>query len=89
MPWMPGTPRRYSRRSDLFLVRVWTVETSQNSRRTTDTGVESSNSDSNDGESAEWRGKVQRVVSGESHEFNSMQGLVELLKLMLSKSERR
>lgn len=37
----------------------------------------------------EWRGKVQRVVDGESHQFSSLQGLVDLLLAMLLNNERR
>lgn len=32
----------------------------------------------------EWRGKVQRVVDGESHHFSDWQGLNEWLMAMLS-----
>jgi hypothetical protein len=39
-----------------------------------------------DGENSkvEWRGKVQRVVDGESHQFINLQELVELLETMVS-----
>lgn len=39
--------------------------------------------------SAEWHGRVQRVMDGESHEFKSLQDLVDLLSVMLSNNERR
>ena len=39
--------------------------------------------------SVEWHGRVQRVVDGESHEFKSLQDLVDLLSVMLSNDERR
>jgi hypothetical protein len=36
-----------------------------------------------------WCGKVQRVVGGESHRFESSQDLIDLLLAMLSKNEGR
>jgi hypothetical protein len=39
--------------------------------------------------SVEWHGRVQRVMDGESHEFKSLQDLVDLLSVMVSNSERR
>lgn len=36
-----------------------------------------------------WRGKVLRVLDGESHEFSSLQGLVDVLLAMVSDNERR
>ncbi len=39
--------------------------------------------------SVEWHGRVQRVMDGESHEFKSLQDLVDLLSVMLSNNERR
>jgi hypothetical protein len=60
-----GTHHRY-RRSDLFLVRLWTEDADD------------------DGGQVQWRGKVQRVVDGEAHQFSDWQGLSELLMAMLS-----
>ncbi len=40
-------------------------------------------------EQVEWRGKVQRVIDGESHEFNSLQALIDVLQAMLLQNERR
>ncbi|MEO8288466.1 MAG: hypothetical protein ABI670_18730 [Chloroflexota bacterium] len=37
----------------------------------------------------EWRGKVQRVVDGESHQFTSLQELMDLLQTMILNSEGR
>ncbi len=37
----------------------------------------------------EWRGKVQRVVDGESRQFSSLQNLLDVLRVMLSNSEGR
>jgi hypothetical protein len=45
--------------------------------------------DKNSNNSVEWRGRVQRVVDGESHEFKSLHDLVDLLSVMLSNNERR
>ena len=37
----------------------------------------------------EWHGKVQRVVDGESHSFQSLLALLELLQQMVSTNEGR
>jgi hypothetical protein len=37
----------------------------------------------------ECRGKIQRVVDGEVHEFSNLQHLVELLQSMLPKTKQR
>jgi hypothetical protein len=74
----------------LFLVRLWTTDPSEGSN---DTKSDGSNRDDrgdkvdkdDGGDNGEWWGKVQRAVSGESHDFASM----KLLKAMLAKSERR
>ena len=55
-----------NKRSNLFLVRVWTR-----------------NSHDGSGE-PEWEGKVQRVVDGESHQFNDWQGLGDQIVGMLT-----
>jgi len=62
------------RRSDLFLVRLW---------------VKDANNSSDKNDKAECHGKVQRVVDGQSREFDSWQGLVDLLVVMLSSSKGR
>ena len=64
--------RNHLRRSNLFLLRVWAEESS----------------DAPDAEEAvRWRGKVQRVVDGESHQFSDWEGLTSLLVTMLSYSQ--
>jgi hypothetical protein len=91
---LPRTPHSHSRRSDLFLVRLWTTDAGETSN---DSRSEGSNHDDrgdkadkdDGGDNGEWWGKVQRAVSGESHEFSNMQGLIELLKAMLLGSKRR
>ncbi len=60
---------RHSRRTDLFLVRIWTGPTMDGS-----------------GES-QWHGRVQRTVNGETHTFDSRQGLIEKLNTMISAAE--
>jgi len=63
--------RNHLRRSNLFLLRVWPEE----------------DSDAPDAEEVvRWRGKVQRVVDGESHQFSDWEGLTSLLLAMLSHS---
>jgi hypothetical protein len=58
---------RHPRRTDLFLVRIWTGEGTQTPP---------------DGE-IPCRGRVQRTVDGESHEFEDWEGLVAALASML------
>ena len=40
-------------------------------------------------DTVECQGKVQRVVDGQSHQFDSWQGLVDLLVVMLSSNKGR
>ena len=94
MTELPGTPLDHSRRSDLFLVRLWTTDASEEPGDTKwDGGTYRGRADSIEksasGPARKWWGKVQRAVSGESHEFADLQGLLELLKTMLSESTRR
>jgi hypothetical protein len=63
--------RHHYRRSDLFLVRMWSEEAADGSGK------------------IEWRGKVQRVVDGESHQFGEWQDLCNLLLGMLSKDKNK
>jgi hypothetical protein len=57
------TKQRRLRRSDLFLVRMWTEDTEA-------------------GRTLAY-GKVHRVVSGEAHQFDTWQGLLDHLSTML------
>ncbi len=75
--------KRYLRRTDLFLVRVWTedaialVEADQ-----TGNGRNSVSGADQD----EWSGSVQRVVDGEACQFKGLQSLVDTLLAMLSET---
>ena len=62
------SPKRRTTRNDLFLVRFWLEE---------DLSSESE-------EQSRCAGRVQRAVSGESHEFNDWDTLVEALRVMLA-----
>jgi len=55
---------RQIRRSDLFLVRVWTEDVEGRGE-------------------AEMRGRVQRTISGETHNFRTWPELVNLLAAMV------
>jgi hypothetical protein len=62
---------RNLRRTDLFLVRMWTQDASDGSG------------------TSEWHGRVQRVVDGESRQFDNWQTLVAALSAMLSAEDGR
>jgi hypothetical protein len=69
---MPIHRSQYLKHTDLFLVRVWTE-------------VEGgADANGNVAGKAEWHGRVQRVIDGEVHQFNSLQALTNLLSDMLS-----
>ena len=63
-------PKRHLKHTDLFLVRFWTEEPGSRSESTEAVPV--------------WRGRVQRVIDGESREFNDWEALVGTLGAMLS-----
>ena len=63
-------PKRHLKHTDLFLVRFWTEEPESRSESTEAAPV--------------WRGRVQRVVDGESREFKDWEALVGTLGAMLS-----
>ena len=65
--------RHRSKRSDLFLVRFWAEDASMEKAMG----------------NVERQGTLLRVVDGESHRFNSLQELMDLLKAMLSNNEGR
>ena len=69
------TPHRiqHIRPANLYLVRLWAQD-----REGEDSAIPGS---------ANWQGRVQRVIDGESHQFDSLQGLVDLLLQMLSGKE--
>lgn len=59
--------------TDLFIIRMWAEEVGDEEM-----------GDGAGRRPTELRGKVQRVVDGESHQFDSWQALVELLQAMVS-----
>jgi hypothetical protein len=72
------------KRTDLFLIRVWREagkHGEEGSGRSHGAGNAGSYTES------EWHGRVQRVTDGESHQFESWQGLVSVLAAMLGGSE--
>ena len=68
-------PSRHMKHTDLFIVRVWTQH--------------QDGQPGSAGNSTAWRGKVQRVVDGESHEFNDWEALIYTLQAMLSADAHR
>ena len=69
---MGSSHNEHHRRTNLFLVRVWADQ--------------GSDEDENSGGEKEWHGRVQLVVDGESHRFDDLQGLVDMLREMLSET---
>ena len=65
-------PTRHMKHTDLFIIRLWTQDQDDQSGT------------ANAGNAVCWRGKVQRVVSGESHEFKDWETLVNTLRSMTS-----
>ena len=69
---------RHLRRTDLFLVRVWREDAG-----------DTADAAGGDRGKTQWGGAVQRVVDGETHQFNSWRDLIELLLTMLSTNKGR
>ncbi len=61
-------------RSQLFLVRLWA---GQGSEESSHSASPSPNAE------IEWHGRVQHIVSGEAHSFHDWPALVDLLLTML------
>ena len=70
------------RRSDLFLVRLWTEEDEEEDQGSAEVEQVQAGDKRHP---SEWHGKVQRVVDGESHQFDDWQGLVNLFQAMLNR----
>ena len=81
------SPYRPIRRVDLFLVRVWREDSSEIEYNADQ--IQSAGTDDSGGGIIEWRGSVQRVVDGESHQFSGWQGLTDLLLAMVSNKQGR
>lgn len=79
MPSSPGSPGSHSRRSNLFVVRIWCEDIG-------------STLDGTEGEAGgtkwQWEGRVQRAVSGEEHHFQGWPDFIELLEAMLSDAQQ-
>ncbi len=75
--------RRNLRRTNLFLVRVWT-EGAATLVVAEGLGDAPNSSDASNQE--EWAGSVQRVVDGEARQFEGWQSLVDTLLAMLSET---
>jgi hypothetical protein len=65
------SPKHRTTRNNLFLVRFWLEDTN-------------GTSDGHERSEDRWGGKVQRAVSGESHEFSDWDALVKTLRAMLA-----
>jgi hypothetical protein len=76
-------PRRSLRRTDLFLVRMWT----EDAIAPIEAGHTGNGRNSVSGaDQDEWSGSVQRVVDGEACQFKGLQSLVDALLAMLSET---
>jgi hypothetical protein len=96
-------PRRYTRRTDLFLIRVWTDSKPDTGRprgimygAPGDMGDFESTVDPSEEASAgdrksllDWSGTVKRVTDGEARHFSSLQNLLETLVAMISDANSR
>ncbi len=70
--------------SHLFLVRLW--EESGGEPEGSDTagvGGNGAHPETDGAANREWRGKVQHVVSGESHTFQDLSSLLDVLRSMM------
>jgi hypothetical protein len=61
--------------SHLFLVRLW--------EESAGLGGNGTHPDADGGSNREWKGKVQHVVSGESHTFQDLPSLLTVLRSMM------
>ncbi len=79
-----GTHRKRStRRTHLFLVRLWVEDTPG----VVGAGSGGDRGSTRDREGTEaWSGRVQRVVDGEAHPFQGWQSLTDTLLAMLSET---
>ena len=79
---------RYLRRTDLFLVRMWTDTAWPEGPATRvyakGLGVAPTTTDASG--HGEWSGSVQRVVDGEARHFTGWQSLVDTLLAMLAET---
>jgi hypothetical protein len=62
------------KRTNLFLLRVWCDDADENE-----------NSNEGEGFGRMWHGRVQRTVSGEAHNFEGKDDLIQVLQAMLCK----
>jgi hypothetical protein len=75
-----SSPGSRLRRSNLFVVRIWREDIGSTTGSTTDSAERTGKDDG----SEQWRGRIQRAVSGEEHSFRGWSDLIELLEGMLS-----
>ena len=69
---------RHYRRTDLFLLRIWTEDAALADGAQGGRGGRAGPS---------WRGRVQRLVDGEAHQFGDWPELIDLLVAMLAGSD--
>ncbi len=94
MPNIPNSPHNHnhnhSRRSDLFVVRIWRDDTGGTPDSTE--GEDREDREDRDDEGTQrrwqWQGRIQRAVSGEEHHFRGWPSLLEILEAMLSDTRR-
>ncbi len=85
MPTSPGSPGSHSRRSNLFVVRIWREDTGGT---TSSTEGEDGEEGENNGSRWQWEGRIQRAVSGEEHHFQGWPAFIGLLEEMLSDAQQ-
>ncbi|MEA2575109.1 MAG: hypothetical protein QOH93_2407 [Chloroflexia bacterium] len=68
--------------SHLFLVRLW-EESGDGQERDGNTDEKAAHPNMDGAASREWKGKVQHVVTGESHTFQDLPSLLNYLRAMM------
>lgn len=77
---MPKSSGRHFRRSDLFVVRIWCEDLTD----TSDPYEIANETEEGATATSACRGRVQRAVNGEAHDFQGWPALIQVLEAMLS-----
>jgi hypothetical protein len=72
-------------KSDLFLLRLW----AGNAGEQAGDGADARGEGREGNEACMWHGRLLHVLSGEGHNFDGWQGLVEVLREMVSSPDEQ